>query len=95
MSESETTPPIVVRESPARDVANSTLRTVLVAGFAIGASQFIQSEVVMTAVVAVGAMIAGAVATYLVGIHKLLQNHRKLRLLAKQAPDELAQVVKK
>lgn len=95
MSDTETTPPIVVRESAAKDVANSTLRTILIAGFAIGASQFIESEVVLATIVAVGAMIAGFVATYLVGIHKLLQNHRKLRFLAHRAPDDVATVVRK
>ena len=88
--DTETTPPIVVRESAAQDVANSTLRTVITAGLAVGASQVVKSEAAMVAVVAAGALIAGSVASYLVGIHRLLQQHRKLRFLAKQVPDSVA-----
>lgn len=84
--------PIVVRESAAKDIATSSLRVLLIAGMSSAASLVINSEVVLGTVVTAAALISGVVATWLVGQYRIVQQHKKLRFLAKQVPDDIAQV---
>lgn len=92
MTDPQTPAPIVVRDSPAKEITVQSVRVVLLAAFAVGASQFIQSEVAMVAVMGAGTMLAGFVATYVVGLLKLLKDHRQRRLMAKALPNAVATV---
>jgi uncharacterized membrane protein len=92
MSAPEAEPPVVVRKSPSKEITEQTARVFLLGAFAFGAGFIIKSDVVLAAVVPVLAMLAGFVATYIVGIVKFLRDHRKLRFLAERADDDLAQV---
>lgn len=84
--------PIVVRDNPAKEITAQSVRVLLLAGFAVGASQFIQSEVAMVAVMGAATMAAGFLATYVVGLLKLLKDHRQRRRMARALPDTQAVV---
>lgn len=92
MTDPQTPAPIVVRDSPAKEITAQSVRVLLLAGFSIGASHFVTSEVAMAAVIPAAAMLAGFVATYVVGLLKLLKDHRQRRLMAKALPNDVATV---
>lgn len=90
----EPTEPIVVRESPAKEVSAQTVRVILLGGFSAAASQFVRSEIALGAIVPALGLLAGCVAgfvvTYVIGLKKLLKDHRQRRLMARHLPDDVA-----
>lgn len=84
--------PIVVRESPAKEISAQTVRVFLLGAFAMGAGYFIRSEMVLAAVVPVLTLVAGFVATYVVGLLKFLKDWRARLAMAKQLPDNVAKL---
>jgi len=86
----EPTTPIVVRENPAKEISAQAVRVFLLGAFAMGAGYFIRSEMVMAAVVPALTMLAGFLATYLVGLLKFLKDWRARLTMAKALPDSVA-----
>jgi hypothetical protein len=84
--------PIEVKSSVKSDVTYQTLRVFLLGALAFGAGQFVHSELVMATVIPVAALVAGFLATWLIGIHKLLDTHSKLKAMASWLPDRLARL---
>lgn len=82
--------PIVVRESPAKEISAQTVRVFLLGAFAMGAGYFIRSEMVMAAVVPALTLFAGFIATYVVGLLKFLKDWRARLTMAKHLPDDVA-----
>ncbi len=84
--------PIVVRESPAKEITAQTVRVFLLGAFAMGAGVFIRSEMVLAALMPVLGLLAGFLAVYVAGLLKFLKDWRARLTMAKSLPDELVKV---
>lgn len=84
--------PIGVKANVTTDVTAQTLRVFLLGFFAFGAGQFVHSELVLATIIPVAALIAGFVATYIVGLKKLFDTHTKLKVMASWLPDRFAKL---
>lgn len=79
--------PIVVRDNPAKEITESAVRAVFMAGFAIAAGRFIQSETVMGAIQPLLFCAAGYGATWFFALRKLIKDHRQRRFMARRLPN--------
>lgn len=88
--------PIIVRDTAKPDIFWQTVRVALLIGCGLLLGRYLPAYVVGVAMPGVDQVLiglVGIVATYGVGLRKMIAEKRKLRTLAKHAPDDVAKLV--
>lgn len=80
--------PIVVTASATKVVSRETVKALVMAGFAIAASQMVQSQVALAAILPLG----GFLGVWVYGVYERLHNWRLAKFMAHKLPDDTARV---